>query len=96
MPVSDGPDEPTLEAHPAQPFYISGDSLALSCQANGFPQPTVEWLFGGKTLSHTRVLNITDVQTDQGGEYTCMLRNEETIKQQEKIFHLKVYGMWKV
>lgn len=91
--VSDGPDEPTLEAHPARPFYISGDSLALSCQADGFPQPTVEWLFGGETLSHTRVLNITDVQTNQGGEYTCMLRNEETIKQQEKIIHLKVYGM---
>ncbi|XP_029695365.1 V-set and immunoglobulin domain-containing protein 10-like isoform X2 [Takifugu rubripes] len=86
-----GPDEPTLEAHPAKPFYISGDSLALSCRADGFPQPTVEWLFGGQTVSHARVLNITDVQTSQGGEYTCLLRNEETIKQREKIIHLKVY-----
>lgn len=91
--VSDGPDEPTLEAHPAKPFYISGDSLALSCRADGFPQPTVEWLVGGQTLSHARVLNITDVQTSQGGEYTCLLRNEETIKQRERIIHLKVYGM---
>uniref|UniRef100_H2SHQ3 Ig-like domain-containing protein n=1 Tax=Takifugu rubripes TaxID=31033 RepID=H2SHQ3_TAKRU len=73
----------------SSPFYISGDSLALSCRADGFPQPTVEWLFGGQTVSHARVLNITDVQTSQGGEYTCLLRNEETIKQREKIIHLK-------
>lgn len=96
--VSDGPDEPTLEAHPVQPFYKSGDSLSLSCQADGFPQPTVEWLFSGQTLSesHSSILNITDVQTDQGGEYTCVLRNEETAKEQAKSINIKVYGMWKV
>lgn len=93
--VSDGPDEPTLEAHPVQPFYNSGDSLSLSCQANGFPQPTVEWLFNGQTLSgsHSSVLNMTDVQTNQGGEYTCALRNEETAKEQAKSINIKVYGM---
>lgn len=91
--VSDGPDEPTLEAHPVQPFYKPGDSLSLSCQADGFPQPTVKWLFGGQTESHSSVLNITDVQINQGGEYTCVLRNEETAKEQAKSINMKVYGM---
>ncbi|KAK2909938.1 hypothetical protein Q8A73_007653 [Channa argus] len=59
-----GPDEPMLEAHPAQPFYASGDSLSLSCHAGGSPQPTAEWTFGGQTLftSHSGSLNNTSLQ----------------------------------
>ncbi|XP_045899699.1 V-set and immunoglobulin domain-containing protein 10-like isoform X2 [Micropterus dolomieu] len=88
-----GPDEPKLEAYPAQPFYISGDYLSLSCQAEGFPQPTVEWVFGGQTLSgsHRGVLNLTYVQTSQGGVYTCTLLNEQTKQQRRKDMTLNVY-----
>lgn len=94
-PFIDGPDEPIFEAHPAQPFYVSGDSLSLSCQAEGFPQPTVEWVFGDQTLSDSRggVLNITNAQTSQGGAYTCTLLNEETKEQRRKSIILNVYGM---
>lgn len=94
-PFIDGPDEPILEAHPAQPFYVSGASLSLSCQAEGFPQPTVEWVFGDQTLSDSRrgVLNIANAQTSQGGVYTCTLLNEETKEQRRKGIMLNVYGM---
>ncbi|XP_073341870.1 V-set and immunoglobulin domain-containing protein 10-like [Pagrus major] len=88
-----GPDDPKLEARPAQPFYESGDSLSVSCQAEGFPPPTAKWAFGGQTLSesHGRVLNLTNVQTSQGGNYTCTLLNDETKEERHRSIILKVY-----
>lgn len=93
--VIDGPDEPTLEVHPIQSFYLAGDSLNLSCQANGFPQPVAEWVFGGKIISQKGVLNLANVQTSQGGVYTCRLVNEDTKESRQKNMNLTVYGMWK-
>ncbi|XP_071325746.1 V-set and immunoglobulin domain-containing protein 10-like isoform X2 [Trachinotus anak] len=91
--VFDGPDEPILEARPAQPLYVSGDSLSLFCQAEGFPQPIAEWAFGGQTLSDSRegVLNLTNVQTSQGGVYTCTLLNEKTEEKRQESMILNVY-----
>ncbi|KAK2844913.1 hypothetical protein Q5P01_011572 [Channa striata] len=88
-----GPDEPVLEARPAQPFYVSGDSLSLSCHAEGLPQPTARWDFGGQTLfaSHNGVLNLTNVRTGQGGVYTCTLLNKQTAVQRQKNMTLYVY-----
>lgn len=93
--ITDGPDDPILEAHPAQPFYVSGDSLNLTCWAEGVPRPTAEWAFGGQTLrdSHRGVLHITNAQTSQGGIYTCTLRNEQTEKQLKESVTVNVYGM---
>ncbi|KAG7476098.1 V-set and immunoglobulin domain-containing protein 10-like [Solea senegalensis] len=88
-----GPDEPTLEARPPQPFYVSGDSLSLVCSAGGFPRPTAQWIFGDQTLptSHDGVLNRTNVQISQGGVYTCTLVNDETGAKRQKTLTLNVY-----
>ncbi|XP_037639752.1 V-set and immunoglobulin domain-containing protein 10-like [Sebastes umbrosus] len=88
-----GPDEPALKARPAQLFYVSGDSLSVSCQAEGYPPPTAEWTFGGQTLpdSPEGVLNLKHVQTSQGGVYTCKLLNVRTREQRQKSITLNVY-----
>nr|XP_019948298.1 PREDICTED: V-set and immunoglobulin domain-containing protein 10-like [Paralichthys olivaceus] len=86
-----GPDEPRLEARPAQPFYVPGDSLSLVCQAGGSPRPTAQWVFADLTLSDSGVLNRTDVQISQGGVYTCKLTNQQTKEQQQKSMTLNVY-----
>ncbi|KAM6935333.1 V-set and immunoglobulin domain-containing protein 10-like [Lycodopsis pacificus] len=88
-----GPDEPILEARPARPFYLKGDSLSVSWQADGFPPPTVEWVFGSQTLSDfpEGVLNLTNVQTSQGGVYTCKLLNGETSANSQKSIVINVY-----
>lgn len=95
--VVDGPDEPIVEALPIQPFYKAGDSLILSCRAEGFPLSIPQWIFGGQILPdfHQGVLNLTNVQTSQGGSYTCSLLNELTKEKREKNVTLKVYGMSK-
>ena len=93
--VIDGPDEPILIASPAKQFYVSNDSLSLSCHADGFPRPTAEWVFGGQTLSDSQgVLNLTNVRTSQGGVYTCTLLNEETEEKRQKNIILNIYGMF--
>ncbi|XP_074540422.1 V-set and immunoglobulin domain-containing protein 10-like [Halichoeres trimaculatus] len=86
-----GPDEPVLEAHPVKPFYVAGESLNLSCKAEGFPQPIVQWVFDGQNISDKGVLNLTSVNTTQGGVYTCTLLNNLTKKQSQKNFTLNVY-----
>ncbi len=91
--VLDGPDEPVLEVHPVKPFYVAGDSLNLSCQAEGFPKPTVEWMFGDRTISQEGVLTLTNIHTGEGGVYTCTCLNNRTEEKRSKSTVLKVYGM---
>ncbi|KAM4735103.1 V-set and immunoglobulin domain-containing protein 10-like [Anableps anableps] len=88
-----GPDEPIVEALPIQPFYKPGDSLSFSCRAEGFPLPIPEWIFGGQILPdfHQGVLTLTNVQTSQGGIYTCSVFNEFTKEKREKNVTLTVF-----
>ncbi|KAM4580830.1 V-set and immunoglobulin domain-containing protein 10-like [Odontesthes bonariensis] len=88
-----GPDEPIIVAQPAKPFHVAGDSLSLSCHAEGLPQPTVMWDFGGEILSDTLkgVLNLTNVMTSQGGVYTCTLLNELTEERREKAVTVSIF-----
>lgn len=92
--VVDGPDEPIVEVHPALPFFEAGGSVTLSCQAQGFPPPAVEWTFGGQTLPHSQQggLTLTNLQTSQGGVYKCSLLNEVSAEKREKNVTLNVYG----
>nr|XP_057940040.1 V-set and immunoglobulin domain-containing protein 10-like isoform X4 [Doryrhamphus excisus]XP_057940041.1 V-set and immunoglobulin domain-containing protein 10-like isoform X4 [Doryrhamphus excisus] len=88
-----GPDEPRIRVRPAQDFYTSGDSVTLSCQADGSPRPTVAWTFAGQTLSlgQTGVLGLSHVQTAQRGRYTCTLLNHVTGAQRHKSISVHVY-----
>ncbi|XP_060936380.1 V-set and immunoglobulin domain-containing protein 10-like [Limanda limanda] len=88
-----GPDEPRLEARPAKPFYLPGESLSLVCQAGGSPRPTAAWVSGDLTFpdSQDGVLNRTNVQISQGGVYTCKLTNQQTKEQRQKSMILNVY-----
>ncbi|XP_051921892.1 V-set and immunoglobulin domain-containing protein 10-like [Hippocampus zosterae] len=88
-----GPDEPRIQIKPVQDFYVSGDELTLSCQADGSPQPLAEWTFGGQTLSDDLmgVLNLTAVQTNQSGLYVCRLRNQMTGAQRQRAVAINVY-----
>lgn len=83
-----------LGASPSQAFFVSGDSLSLSCHAEGVPQPSASWMFGGQTLpvSQGGSLNLTNVQTSQGGIYTCVLVNVNTGAQRKRNLTVNVYG----
>ncbi|KAK0147374.1 V-set and immunoglobulin domain-containing protein 10-like [Merluccius polli] len=88
-----GPDEPILEVLPTLHFYESGDSVHLSCRAEGLPVPSAVWLFGGEVLpgSQQGVLKLTNVVVAQGGTYTCRLRNKLSGALRTKNITLLIY-----
>ncbi|KAJ7985339.1 hypothetical protein DPEC_G00351040 [Dallia pectoralis] len=87
-----GPDKPELGVSPLQPFYVSGKSLSLSCRADGVPLPSAAWLFQDQIVgSQGGRLNLTNVQTSQGGIYTCELLNENTGRRRGENFTVNVY-----
>lgn len=91
---ADGPDKPWVEVRPAQPFHIAGGSLSLSCQAEGLPKPIAEWSFNGQKLpgSSGGVLDLTHVQTSQGGMYTCNMINPQTKRERQESIAVNIYG----
>ncbi|KAI1894821.1 hypothetical protein AGOR_G00119700 [Albula goreensis] len=88
-----GPDRPVLTAVPPKVAFASGDSLLLSCEADGDPAPTASWVYEGQTLptSQMGTLNLTNVQTSQSGVYTCHLVNNETKANLERNFTINIY-----
>ena len=63
------------------------DSIPISCAFNGFPEPDVEWRRNGKAIVNSdrikisscatsSVLEISDLQYTDEGEYVCILTNE--------------------
>lgn len=71
-----------------------GDSLSLSCGAQGEPLPSVSWAFMGQAAPRTQpgLLHITNAQTNQSGTYTCLLKNVQTGAQLNKSVTVKIYG----
>ena len=56
----------------------------LSCDASGFPEPTIRWEKSGINLSHSKQLNITSSNRNDAGEYVCIasngVRQEKTVR----------------
>ncbi|XP_036393860.1 V-set and immunoglobulin domain-containing protein 10-like isoform X1 [Megalops cyprinoides] len=87
-----GPERPVLEVHPPKAFFVSGDSVMLSCHADGDPSPIASWVFGGLTLpAQAGMLNLTSIQSSQSGVYICVMLNNETGDQLEKSVTIQVY-----
>ncbi|XP_057196122.1 V-set and immunoglobulin domain-containing protein 10-like [Triplophysa rosa] len=88
-----GPDMPVLMVSPTKAVFVSGDSLFLSCAAEGLPAPSVTWMFSGRSIpaSSGGTVNLTDVTTSQSGVYTCVLINPKTDAQMKRNITIHVY-----
>ncbi|KAK3541199.1 hypothetical protein QTP86_016210, partial [Hemibagrus guttatus] len=74
-----GPDQPVLEVSPTKATFVSGETVSLSCRAEGEPTPSASWLFNGQELpSSNGTLRLSHVQTSQSGVYKCVLINSRT------------------
>ncbi|XP_058232794.1 carcinoembryonic antigen-related cell adhesion molecule 6 [Hemibagrus wyckioides] len=74
-----GPDQPVLEVSPTKATFVPGETLSLSCRAEGEPTPSASWLFNGQELpSSNGTLRLGHVQTSQSGVYKCVLINSRT------------------
>nr|XP_055068024.1 V-set and immunoglobulin domain-containing protein 10-like [Misgurnus anguillicaudatus] len=88
-----GPDMPVLKVSPTKAVFVSGDSLFLSCQAEGLPPPSATWFFNGSFIqgSPGGSVNLTDVKTHQSGVYTCVLINPKTEAKLRRNLTIDIY-----
>ncbi len=91
----DGPDMPVLKVSPTKAVFVSGESLFLSCQAEGEPPPSTTWFFNGESIatSSTGTVSFTNVKTSQSGIYTCVMMNTRTEATLQRNVTIIVYGM---
>ncbi|CAG9782573.1 unnamed protein product [Diatraea saccharalis] len=64
-----------------------GDRITLPCQADGYPRPTIKWIFYN-TVTKRRItirpsdnsgsLNLYNLHPQQGGYYSCVARNVDS------------------
>ncbi|XP_022778540.1 carcinoembryonic antigen-related cell adhesion molecule 16-like, partial [Stylophora pistillata] len=53
-----------------------GQSITLTCEADGFPKPSYSWKFNGAAIGDRRnTLQLASAQVLNTGNYTCMARN---------------------
>ncbi|XP_076868548.1 cell adhesion molecule CEACAM6 isoform X2 [Brachyhypopomus gauderio] len=90
-----GPDQPFLEVSPTKATFVAGETLSLSCRAEGVPAPSATWVYNGHSLptSPNGTLQLTDVQPSQSGFYTCMLVNVKTSAHLERDVTIEVRGL---
>ncbi|PVD21525.1 hypothetical protein C0Q70_17323 [Pomacea canaliculata] len=90
-----------LEAATEKLSVVAGNAISMQCRVTGIPTPTLVWLHNSATLlqtdddntvrllSNDSLLQLSDVQVDDGGEYTCHAENEAGFA--DKTFILDVW-----
>ena len=58
-------------------MYSQGEQLMLNCSSEGGPELEYTWLFSGSMIpnANTSTLIINNVNTTDGGNYTCNVTN---------------------
>ncbi|XP_065067823.1 roundabout homolog 2-like isoform X2 [Rhopilema esculentum] len=54
---------------------VVGESLSRTCQASGYPTPTVKWIRYGHVLSNDGNLHLARINLTYSGFYTCIATN---------------------
>lgn len=76
-------EPPSILQAPKLSIYPEGGELELSCNATGYPAPSIEWLINGETLSANKNLEIKGstlyislVEKKHAGIVQCVASNE--------------------
>ena len=58
--------------------YTQGQQLQLTCSSEGGPQLEYTWIFSDDVIpnQNTNTLTIDNVNTTNGGDYTCNVTND--------------------
>ncbi|KAL2084224.1 hypothetical protein ACEWY4_019742 [Coilia grayii] len=82
--ISYGPSNVMMEVSPDKMVYMSGSSVNLSCFAESKPAASYTWLFDGTALNmFGNHLQLTNLQSNQSGGYTCLIHNSVTLRYSE-------------
>ena len=87
--ISDAPQQ--VSVTPADPAEVTlAQSITLTCQADGFPNPSYSWKFNSQWNGVTQnTLTITNVDVQDAGNYTCHARNDFGNKETTKVVYVR-------
>ncbi|PFX11217.1 Hemicentin-1 [Stylophora pistillata] len=67
-----------------------GQSITLTCEADGFPKPSYSWKFNGAAIGDRRnTLQLASAQVLNTGNYTCMARNSFGSAEETRMVNVK-------
>ena len=72
-----------------------GDNLTLTCNASGMPQPNVSWIKPGGQRQYGHMLEFTNINRSQAGEYKCEASNECGNATETATIDVQCKYMWK-
>ena len=86
---SDGPQQVTVTPNPA--VVALTQSLTLTCQADGFPKPTLSWRINGNIVNGDvkNTLTIANAAVKDAGNYTCVARNDFGTKETTRVVNVE-------
>nr|XP_021333801.1 B-cell receptor CD22-like [Danio rerio] len=64
---------------------MSGDSVTLSCSSDSNPPAEISWFKGETFIRSGRIFNISNISSDDSGEYKCRVRNEHREKYSDPV-----------
>ena len=67
-----------------------GQSLTLTCQADGFPKPSYSWKFNGGAIGDSQnTLQLASAQVLNAGNYTCVATNTFGSAQETRLVNVR-------
>uniref|UniRef100_A0A2K5MAT6 Ig-like domain-containing protein n=1 Tax=Cercocebus atys TaxID=9531 RepID=A0A2K5MAT6_CERAT len=73
-------------------FYLSGNTLELSCFVDSNPPAEYSWTINGKFLQSGQKLSIPQITTEHSGLYGCSARNSATGRERSTFRRITVVG----
>ncbi|XP_067260309.1 B-cell receptor CD22-like [Chanodichthys erythropterus] len=64
---------------------VSGDSVTLICSSDSNPPAEIRWFKGGTFVGSGRIFNISNISSDDSGEYKCRSINEHGEKYSDAV-----------
>ncbi|RWS05570.1 Down syndrome cell adhesion molecule-like protein Dscam2 [Dinothrombium tinctorium] len=80
---------------PESANVITGEDIALYCEADGFPLPAIRWMKGDTELSNEKQLNLKRVSSSDSGSYKCIAENGHDTPL-VKVISVTVFGKKKI
>ncbi|XP_073763963.1 B-cell receptor CD22-like isoform X2 [Danio rerio] len=64
---------------------MSGDSVTLSCSSDSNPPAEINWFKGETLVGSRRIFSISNISSDDNGEYKCRARNDHGEKYSDPV-----------
>ena len=66
-------------------------SITLTCQADGYPNPSFSWKFNGKIIhgAQQKTLLLTNAVVEDAGNYTCIATNFRGSKETTRVVNVE-------